>query len=420
MTLNIKYMTRAEHEILHESYFLEKFNQFKKVIDNPENGFFHYEPTTSELEKLKTLHQKFIAKKTFIHVGIGGSVLGPQMLIQSLQKDFEKNFIFIDNIDSEEINLKLNSIKNVEDCLFYIVSKSGETAETIATFTLLRSWLKFKGIEEGDFSKYFVFCTDPERGALRKYANENKYECLDIPSNIGGRFSVQTPVGLFPALFAGIDIELFFEGIKETRELLLNQNFFENILLQTANRLYSLNLKWNVTQTVLMPYSSRLKLLPQWFVQLWGESLGKTKKNGTPSGLTPIPAYGASDQHSQVQLFMQGPLDKCIFMLKVEERSVNFSLDSNLEFESAKKLNGKTLNQLMEAEFIGTVKALNEAKRDVIELSIQEVNEKNLASLILFFESLTALMGIYLEIDPFNQPGVEKGKIYAFQYLNSL
>src|SRR5690606_21199795 len=182
-----------------------------------------------------------------------------------------------------------------------IVSKSGETAETVATFALLRSWLKFKGVEERDFSNYFVFCTDPEKGSLRKFANENGFESLEIPSNIGGRFSVQTPVGLFPALFAGIDIELFFEGIKETREKLLDQNFFENILLQTANRLYSLNLKWNVTQTVLMPYSSRLKLLPQWFVQLWGESLGKTKKNGTPTGLTPIPAYGASDQHSQVQ-----------------------------------------------------------------------------------------------------------------------
>src|SRR5690606_8259279 len=240
----------------------------------------------------------------------------------------------------------------------------------------------------------------------RHFCETQGYDSLEVPTSIGGRFSVQTAVGLFPALFAGIDIEKIFEGMNEVKDLILEKDIQKNPLLQTAERLFLLFTEFGVNQTILMPYSSKLKTLSHWFVQLWGESLGKLKKDGTPTGLTPIPAYGATDQHSQVQLFMQGPSDKCLFMLEVKRRMIDFSLDNNLEFSSANKLHGKTLNQLMEAEFKGTLKALSEAKKDHIHLQIEEVDEKNMGALILFYESLTALMGIYLEIDPFDQPGV--------------
>lgn len=420
MALKFNYYTRIESKSDNTKELLNKLTKFKNIINNKAYGFFHYSDNKEELSKIQDVYHKHLDKKFFIQVGIGGSALGPQTLIDSLCKNFERKFLFLDNIDSDYIHEKLQEITEPKNAVFYIVSKSGGTAETIATFSLLRSWLKFQGIEEKDFNNHFIFCTDPTKGDLRLYCNQYGFDSLEVPPNVGGRFSVQTPVGLLPALFAGIDIEKLLEGMNEIKPSLLTTDTDNNILLQTAERLSLLLTEFGVNQTILMPYSSKLKTLSHWFVQLWGESLGKLKKDGTPTGLTPIPAYGATDQHSQVQLFMEGPSDKCLFMLNIKNRKVDFSLDNNLEFSSANKLHGKTLNQLMEAEFQGTLKALTEANKDHIHIQIDQVDEKDLGSLILFFESLTALMGIYLEVDPFDQPGVEKGKIYAYEYLNSL
>ena len=190
--------------------------------------------------------------------------------------------------------------------------------------------------------------------------------------------------------------------------------------MQTGAQLMCLFEDRGVNQTVLMPYSSRLKTLSHWFVQLWGESLGKIDSSGTNVGLTPIPAYGATDQHSQMQLFMEGPSDKAIFLLEVKNKAVDFKLDSGLEMDSARKLENFSLNQLIEAQFNGTLKALQDQKKNVIKMSIERNDAKHMGSMILFFESLTALMGEYLGIDAFNQPGVELGKKYAYEYLKNL
>ena len=164
-----------------------------------------------------------------------------------------------------------------------------------------------------------------------------------------------------------------------------------------------------------MPYSSKLKDLSAWFIQLWAESLGKNGK-----GLTPIPAYGATDQHSQMQLFMEGPNDKLIMLLHLENKNENYSLDGFDELESAKKLSSYSMNELLEAEFLGTLKALAENSRNVIDIRMETLNERNLAKILMFLQCLTVTVGISMNINPFDQPGVEKGKIYAFEYLNSL
>jgi glucose-6-phosphate isomerase len=171
----------------------------------------------------------------------------------------------------------------------------------------------------------------------------------------------------------------------------------------------------------MMPYSSKLKDFSFWFVQLWAESLGKySKAKSMPVGLTPIPAYGATDQHAQMQLFMEGPNNKCIFLISIEKRINDFKLDSNLELESAEKLKKYTMNELLEAEHQGTLMALKQNSRNTISIKMDTLNEQNLGALIIFFESLTCMMGHYFKIDPFNQPGVEKGKKYTFEYLHSL
>lgn len=413
MTLKFSYHT--SNAPLKSSDVLDNL---KSIIERKDIGFFHNEGIEDEISLMEKIYKKHEDKKYFIQVGIGGSALGPEFLIRSLKKNAERKFFFLDNIDSDYIHEVLSEIGDLKKSLFYVVSKSGGTAETISTLILVQNYLKEHGISESEFKNHFVFCTDPLKGDLRAYANEKGYDALNVPSNIGGRFSVQTSVGLFPALFAGVDIRKFIYGMNSFKEVLLKNND-DNPLVEATSRLLHLYKNEDVNQTVLMPYSSKLKTLSNWFVQLWGESLGKKRNDGTSVGLTPIASFGATDQHSQMQLFMEGPKDKCLFILEVESFSHNYSLSNSLTFESAKKFQGKSMNDLMRAELYGTLKALKEEGRNFIHLSIPSVDEASVGALILYFESLTALVGHYLEIDPFNQPGVEKGKIYSYEYLKS-
>ena len=172
-----------------------------------------------------------------------------------------------------------------------------------------------------------------------------------------------------------------------------------------------------------MPYSSKLRSFSFWFAQLWAESLGKKKnlKNEiVQTGLTPIVGFGATDQHSQMQLFMEGPNDKCIILIEVENFTHDYKLSTSIAGNNLSKLSDFSLSQLMKAELNGTLKALQENKRPTIHLKISKNDEYHMGALILFFESLTVLMGSFLMIDPFDQPGVELGKIYAFNFLNQL
>jgi glucose-6-phosphate isomerase len=407
--INFSYWPKANDAIV------ESISDFEKIINNPQIGFFHWTKNTNEVEKIESVYKKFKHKKVFVHIGIGGSSLGPEMLISALKKNHDVKFIFINNIDSDEIHDQLAGI-NPRDALFYVVSKSGTTAETMAAFSMMVNWGQFKPTELKD---YFVFCTDPKVGDLRKMSQDLGIESLSVPSSIGGRFSVLTAVGLFPAFFAGINGYELFSGAEKMKSVMLEKNL-HNPLLKTNQFLIDLKEK-GVSQTVLMPYSSKLRNLSFWFVQLWAESLGKKKNREGKiinTGLTPIPGYGATDQHSQVQLFMEGPYDKCLVLIKVKNPKHNFHLKCDLEYSSLKNLTKVNLNQLMEAELIGTIKALEEAKRPHIILEIDQNNETALGAMIIFFESLTALVGNNLNIDPFDQPGVEAGKIYAWEHIS--
>ena len=234
------------------------------------------------------------------------------------------------------------------------------------------------------------------------------------------RFSVFSPVGLLPALFAKINIEELIKGAQDYAQEVSTEGADHDLFTTGAHLAYLLK-EEGINQTILMPYSSKLKNLSHWFVQLWGESLGKyNEETNSHTGLTPIPAYGATDQHSQMQLFMEGPNDKVLFLLEVVEKKYNFSLNSKINMEPAKDLENYSLNQLIKAQFNGTLKALEQRKRNVVRISIQKNNEYAMGQLVMYFESLTALMGEYLGINAFNQPGVELGKKFAYEYLKSL
>jgi glucose-6-phosphate isomerase len=403
---------------MRSSLQFERFENFEKFYENylktlnsPETGFFHLPENKILLDQTKQVYNKFKSKKYFIHIGIGGSALGPEMLIKALGGNTDVEFIFLNNIDPDDFYSQLKEV-NLRESLIYVVSKSGTTAETVAAMSVVIELLKHQGLSEENFKDYFVFCTDPEKGDLRKIAQLWNVSTLDIPSNIGGRFSVLTPVAFLPLLFAGIDADLLLKGARDIQKKLSSQDegkdFFS--LAYWIKQLHDRG----THQTVIMPYSSRLKEFSSWFVQLWAESLGKNGK-----GLTPIPAYGATDQHSQMQLFMEGPNDKVLFLIEVEKFKHDYSLKNTVSSDTFKLLSPFSLEMLMKAEFQGTLKALNENDRHVVHFTIPLVNEESLGQLILLSECLTVAIGIMLEIDPFNQPGVEAGKKYAHQWLKS-
>jgi len=422
MSININYRTNSDksHAYFSKENQNEKLAKFNKIITNPESGFFLLTDNNDFLTQTKSLVEKYSKKKHFVHIGIGGSSLGPQMLVSSLRTRWDISFTVLDNTDSDFLKDELDQIDPLET-VFYVVSKSGGTAETIACYSIVRNLLKFNGVKESELGQYFVFCTDPSSGQLREHVTKHGYDSLEVPSNIGGRYSVLTPVGLFPALFMGINIDELYAGANDFKANLLNTDTDKNDLLQTSSQIAFHYFEKNINETVIMPYSSKMKDFSYWFVQLWAESLGKySSAIKDEVGITPIPAYGATDQHSQMQLFMEGPKNKLMFLINITQKENDFALDSGLDLQSAQTLKPYKMNQLIEAEYQGTLSALKENSREVITIEIDRLNPKNIGALILFFESLTALMGEYLLVDPFNQPGVELGKKYTYEYLNSL
>lgn len=410
----LNWKIRSPHKVSpSDNEFSKVVESYQKTLASEEIGFFRLPQERKLLEETQAVYEHFKHKKYFVHIGIGGSALGPEMLLKGSNCNSGVHFIFINNIDPDDLACKLETI-NPKEALFYVVSKSGTTAETVAAMSIVMNLLDEKcGIGPSDYKDYFVFCTDPEKGDLRKLAGDWGLKTLTIPPNVGGRFSVLTPVGLLPALFGGICAKDLLEGAEDIQKHLqdpkIGRDFYE-----LAFWLKDLH-DQGINQTVMMPYSSLLKEFSAWFVQLWAESLGKAGK-----GLTPIPAYGATDQHSQMQLFMEGPNDKVLFLIEVEQFNNDFPLKNNLDGQSFKKLSPFSLSQLMKAELEGTLEALKENQRHVVHLKLPSLTEDYLGQLILFSECLTVLVGNLLQVDPFNQPGVEAGKKYAYAWLNTL
>lgn len=385
--------------------------EFTQVISRPEIGFFRHSSDKGVATTAKTTARRFAHKKLLVHVGIGGSALGPEMLLSALGIETGKRVQFINNIDPAMLARQSRDWA-LEDTVFYVVSKSGTTAETMAALAIITSWLEKKDVAQNDWKEYLVLCTDPHKGDLRQLARELHLSCLEVPAAIGGRFSVLSDVGLFPAAWAGVNVDQLLQGAEHIKPALTATDSSANLLTTTALWIEQ-HYRQDRPLTVLMPYSSLLKDFTAWWVQLWAESLGKDHK-----GLTPVMAYGATDQHSQMQLFMQGPADKVMLMLNVAQHAHDFPLSNSLAAASAKALAPFTLGQLLEAEFAGTLKALQEAKRPYLNFTVNEVSPSSLGELILFFESLTVAVGILLGVDPFNQPGVEAGKKYAQEWLS--
>ena len=361
-------------------------------------------------------------------LGIGGSALGGMAMAEALLKPYwnlltpeQRNglprIFFLDNIDPDTIT-GLFDVLDLKKTLVNVITKSGSTAETMSQFMIVKNILEQ---ELGSNYRYnLVATTDKKTGILRQIAEQEGYKTFVVPDDVGGRFSVFSAVGLVPLALVGIDIDEIMNGIKDMDLALKNTDINENMAGQNALIHYLMDTQKGKNLSVMMPYSSRLKYVSDWYVQLWAESLGKNKdknENDVHIGPTPIKALGATDQHSQIQLYNEGPNDKVINFIRVREFDNNLEIPNIFEYTGIGYLGGKTINQLINAEADSTKVALTDYNRPNVTITLDKVDGYNLAQLLYMLEVQTAIAGELYNINTFDQPGVEQAKNYTYALM---
>ena len=365
---------------------------------------------------------KDIKKKfdNFVVLGIGGSALGPIAAFQALchlrhnelpksKRKFPKLYVE-DNVDPERMAALLDVI-DLDKTVFNVVTKSGATSETMAQYLIIMNILKEK---YGDKAKeHMIATTSAHKGNLIKIAGMEDLKTFYIPDGVGGRFSELCPVGLLPAAVVGIDIKAMLAGAAYMDKICKNKDVKKNPALMTAFLEY-LAMQKGKNISVMMPYADSLKYIADWYCQLWGESLGKAVDNDGNKvfvGQTPVKALGVTDQHSQVQLYREGPFDKVITIIAVENFRTTVEIsDGCKDIPDVSFLCGHTMNELINTERKATEYALTTAERLNYTITLPEVNAFTIGQLLYMFEMETAFAGAMLNIDTFNQPGVEGGK----------
>lgn len=358
-------------------------------------------------------------------LGIGGSALGPialrtalrpsgwNMLDDKARHGYPRLHV-LDNVDPETIDALLGRLR-FERTLFIVTSKSGGTAETMAQFLIVHDRITR---EKLDVARQMVFVTDPKQGALRPLADRLKVPALDIPANIGGRFSVLSPVGTLPAALIGIDVKSLLSGARQMAKRCESADLTKNPAGVYAMLQWLADARLTKKIVVFMPYSDPLRDFAAWFVQLWAESLGKQRPDGTSVGSTPLPAVGATDQHAQVQLFMEGPPDKTVTFVAVAERATDVTIPKAFpDVQELGYLGGHSLGKLIDIEQRATAGALAKRGRPNMTIHLQRVDAANVGQLMMLLEIATAYAGQLYGIDAFNQPGVELGKQFAYALL---
>lgn len=356
-------------------------------------------------------------------LGIGGSALGAICLRDALTHLYGKRdkktpvLHVVDNIDPTMIR-ELTEVLPLKKTLFIVISKSGTTPETMAPYLYFRALLEKA---KCSIKKHMVFVTDAERGVLREIAWEEGITTFDIPGNVGGRFSVLTTVGLLPAALIGINIKALLKGARIMRDVFLSHDFTTNTPFQFAALQHALDTKKGKSITVMMPYAQKLKSFADWYRQLLAESIGKKvnrKGKLVEVGITPVAALGTTDQHSQTQLYNEGPHDKLLVFIHADSLGKPLPIFTKKDLKAGiSYLRGVSFNTLMEVEYEATREAYTKHSRPNVTISIDEVNETALGELFLFFEGATAFLGELYGVDAFDQPGVELSKVLTKEYL---
>lgn len=370
---------------------------------------------------------------TVVVLGIGGSSLGPHALYSALARPYEaarsrttgmpRRVFFPDNPDPHNFSELLATL-SLEKTLFNVVTKSGSTAETAAQLLVVADRLE-KQLGAAGLAKHLVVTTDPERGALRSVARELGAHSFPVPPSVGGRFSVLSAVGLVPAALAGLDVMGLLDGARAMRDRILDDaadDLRKNPALLLAALLHENDVRRGRPMVVVMPYCDGLYDTADWFRQLWAESLGKARsRSGQPIhvGPTPIASRGATDQHSQLQLYAEGPDDKVYLFLSVADRGPELTIPGGrvARVPEFAYLAGHGMGELLDAELLGTRSSLTLRGRPNGQITLSRQDAPSLGALMMLFEATTAFAGPLYDVDAFDQPGVEEAKRLAYAAL---
>ena len=386
---------------------LESSPGFLRLADTRE----YVEPSVEIAEEIRSS-----GATDFVHVGIGGSALGPIALHKALTHPYYNQLDdrggprlhFAENTDPATVAAILD-VADLENTWVNVVTKSGSTAETMAGFLVLRGAL-VEALGDSGYQGRTVATTDPEEGFLKQIADREGMKTLPIPPDVGGRFSELTPVGLLPAAVASLDVDALLAGAAECANEVKEQGAEHPAVVGAAMH-YLMDTACGRNVRVMMTYADALERVAAWFVQLWAESLGKDGKGSTPHG-----AVGTTDQHSQVQLYMEGPQDKVIEIVQVKDHPRDLTITPAYEdIEGVGYLGGHTMAELLNVECDATRRALTEAGRPNSTIRLGEISEENLGYLFMALEVQTAVTGSLYGVNAFNQPGVEAGKEITYK-----
>lgn len=397
--------TRNFYEIKSNEEIFDRIIKEKETIG-------YYNLPSQDISSIKEF-AKTVTQKDIVVIGIGGSSLGTYAIHNFLRdKQNGKKLHFLESTDPLDIKKRVSKI-NLEDALFIVISKSGTTIETLSLFKYLHSLTTI--------DKRNCVCITENDSKLNSYANLNDIKTFEISKDVGGRFSVFTPAGLVPLAILGIDIDKILEGCKEVYDSFFEKREYFTHILTKARFLVENKNRFNIN--VIFSYSSLLEGFNKWYIQLWGESLGKINVNGTRQALTPIGVLGPVDQHSFLQLIMEGVRDKTVTFIKIEDFEEETSISNvSLEFlDDIDYINNLKFKDLINHQADSTIKAIEELKDvpcDVI--TIDRVDESNIAKLMFSFQILTSTVGKFMQINTYDQPGVELGKIILKDKLKDI
>jgi glucose-6-phosphate isomerase len=383
---------------------------FKAIVEEQKSIGYYALPEqdiTSLLDYVSTISDEITQVAV---IGIGGSSLGAKAIYEFIKptRTLKRELYFFESTDPINITNLLAQL-DYKKTHFLVISKSGTTVETFSIYKYIYS------INENASS--YTFITDPN-SPLEKYANEINASVLYLQNNVGGRFSVLSTVGLVPLALSGIDIQALLNGALTLKKSFFDAGYMKDILLKKA--VYYSRHHGQYRINCIFAYSETLKYFCEWYVQLWGESLGKKQRDSAFNvGLTPIGLIGPKDQHSFLQLIMEGTRDKSVTFIKIENFQDDIIIpDINLKhLESLDSLNNLPFSKLINMQCDSIIEALLEEDIPLDSIMIPKVNEENIGALIYYYELLTSLVGELINVDTYNQPGVEAGKMILKQKL---
>jgi glucose-6-phosphate isomerase len=399
----------------------------KRMIADRKAGKLRYRDLPYDedmMEAVQTEVEHFRDRcEVLIVLGIGGSALG-NVALQSALNPYTYNLMsdrtrpgpqlfVLDNVDPDQIKSVVELITpKIKKTIVNVISKSGETAETASQFILFRDLLRQK--LGNKYKENILATTDPAGGTLREIATAEGYRTLEVPDGVGGRFSVLSAVGLFSAAMCGVDVDALLRGAAAMDKRLKDSDGVNNPAALLAAIHYILNNKGK-TISVMMPYATSLYYLADWYRQLWAESLGKQYsldgKREVFTGQTPVKALGATDQHSQVQLYREGPNDKIFTFLEVERFASKPTIPQSMkQVKTLAYLAGSNFQTLINSEKLGTEYALLESKRPTTTVVFPRISPETVGQFLYLYEVAVSYMGGLLDINTYDQPAVQLGK----------